>query len=95
MNSGFIYGLREAYPDETLRFYADKTHISAIKQVLAHDGVVVENIEYVPIKFIGSSSLAGALNYYRLFKKMFREVKQLETNKRRQANENDRNNNCG
>jgi len=81
VNSGFIYGLRLAFPDETLRFYADRTHINSIKEILAHDNVVIENIEYVPIKFIDSSSLSGALNYYRLFKKIFNEVRELGVNK--------------
>jgi hypothetical protein len=81
VNSGFIYGLRLAFPDETLRFYADSTHISSIKEILAHDNIVIENIEYIPIKFIDSSSLSGAVNYYRLFKKMFTELKKLNINK--------------
>src|SRR5471030_3209596 len=81
VNSGFIYGLRLAFPNETLRFYADSSHISAIKTILAHDGIIVENIEFVSIKFKDSSSLSGALKYYFLFKKIFHELKTVKTDK--------------
>jgi len=81
VNSGFIYGMRLAFPDETLRFYADKSHIKAIQDILRHDQIIVENIEYVPIKFKDSSSLSGALKYYLLFKKMFSELKEVNTDK--------------
>ena len=37
VNSGFIYGLRLAYPLETIRLYADASHIKALKEILIHD----------------------------------------------------------
>jgi hypothetical protein len=81
VNSGFIYAFRLAYPDEPLRFYADSSHIIAIKAILAHDEIIIENIEYVPIRFKDSSSLSGAVRYYFLLKKLFNELNNLKIDK--------------
>ena len=62
-NSGFIYGLSLAYPQETIRFYADITHIEAIKNILIHDKVIIDNIEYIPIKFRDLYSIRGMITY--------------------------------
>ncbi len=80
-NSGFIYGLRLAYPQEAIRFYADITHIEAIKKILGHDNIIINNIEYIPIKFRDSLPIIGMLTYYYLFKKMFSNVLAAGTNK--------------
>ncbi len=81
VNSGFIYGLHLAYPQETIRFYADITHIEAIKKILIHDKIIIDNIEYIPIKFRDLYSIRGMLTYYSLFKKMFSDVLEIGTNK--------------
>jgi hypothetical protein len=74
VNSGFIYGLRLAYPQEKMMFYADISHIRTIKEILTHDNTIIKNIEYIPIKFRGSYGIVGMLTYYFLFKKMFSDV---------------------
>ena len=81
VNSGFIYGLSLAYPQEAIRFYADITHIEAIKNILTHDNIILDNIEYIPIKFRDLYSIRGMLTYYFLFKKMFSDVLETGTNK--------------
>ncbi len=81
VNSGFIYGLSLAYPDENIRFYADITHIDAIKNILNIDNIVINNIEYVPIRFHDLYSIKGMLTYYFLFKRIFSEVLESGTNK--------------
>lgn len=81
VNSGFIYGLRLAFPEDRIRLYADITHIEAIKMILAHDNVEIENIEYVPITLSDSTTLRGAIHFYQLFKKIFGEVVSLGINK--------------
>jgi len=81
VNSGFIYGLSLAYPQESIRFYADITHIEAIKKILIHDNVLINNIEYIPIKFRDLYSIRGMLTYYSLFNKMFSDVLETGTNK--------------
>ena len=81
VNSGFIYGLSLAYPQESIRFYADITHIEAIKKILIHDNVTINNIEYIPIKFCDLYSIRGMLTYYLLFNKMFSDVLETGTNK--------------
>jgi hypothetical protein len=81
VNSGFIYGLSLAYPQEAIRFYADITHIEAIKKILIHDNVLINNIEYIPIKFRDLYSIRGMLTYHSLFNKMFSDVLETGTNK--------------
>lgn len=81
VNSGFIYGLSLAFPQEQIRFYADITHIEAIKKILIHDKVSINNIEYIPIKFRDLYSITGMLTYYSLFNKMFSDVLETGTNK--------------
>nr|WP_321496405.1 hypothetical protein [uncultured Methanolobus sp.] len=81
VNSGFIYGLRLAYPEEKIRFYADITHIIAIKDILDIDKINIENIEYVPIKFHDLYSIKGMFTYYFLFNRIFTEVQEAGTNK--------------
>ena len=80
-NSGFIYGLSLAYPQEAIRFYADITHIEAIKKILTHDKIFINNIEYIPIKYRDLYSIRGMLTYYSLFKKMFSNVLEMGVNK--------------
>lgn len=46
VNSGFLYALHLAFPGEKIRFYAEKSHIDAIKNILAHDGVAINCLEY-------------------------------------------------
>ena len=81
VNSGFIYGLCLAYPQETIRFYADITHIEAIKYILIHDDISINNIEYIPIKFRDLYSIRGMFTYHSLFKKMFSNVLGIGVNK--------------
>jgi hypothetical protein len=71
VNSGFIYALRLAYPEEKLLFYAHKTHIESIRSILNHDNAIVDNIEYVPISFQSSFSKAGMRTYGNLFTRIF------------------------
>jgi hypothetical protein len=71
VNSGFIYALRLAYPEEKLLFYAHKTHIEAIRDILYHDNAVIDNIEYMPISFQSSFSKAGMRSYGNLFTRIF------------------------
>jgi len=80
-NSGFIYGLSLAYPQEAIRFYADITHIEAIKKILTHDKLFINNIEYIPIIFRDIYSIRGMFTYHSLFKKMFSAVLETGVNK--------------
>lgn len=81
VNSGFIYALSLAYPQEPIRFYADITHIEAIKKILIHDKVLITNIEYIPVKFGNAYSITGILTDYSRFKKIFSDVLDTGTNK--------------
>lgn len=81
VNSGFIYGLRLAYPQEAIRFYADITHIEAIKNILDHDKIIIDNIEYIPVKFKNLYSIRGMLKCYFLFKNIFFDAIGAKVNK--------------
>ena len=77
VNSGFIYGLRLAYPDEKIRLYADSSHIDALKSIVAHDGLQIPNIEYCPIDFEDTATLRGIKSYHELLKRIFSDSKSL------------------
>ena len=79
VNSGFIYAFRLAYPDDKLVFYAHSSHINAIREILLHDNVVIDNIEYIPIKFQSSFSNMGMRSYTSLFTKIFSETIKLSS----------------
>lgn len=81
VNSGFLYGLHLAYPQEKIRLYADISHIEAIKQVLINDNVSIDDIEYVAIAFGNPHSLVGMLGYYFLFKRIFTDALSVGINK--------------
>lgn len=81
VNSGFLYGLHLAYPQEKIRLYADISHIEAIKQVLINDNVHIDEIEYVAIAFGDSYSFLGMLSYYFLLKRIFADALSVGINK--------------
>lgn len=82
VNSGFIYGLRLAFPQETLRFYADITHIEAIKKILVHDNITIKDIEYIPIKFNDETwPIIGMLTYYLFLREIFFDTRAIGVDK--------------
>lgn len=81
VNSGFIYGLSLAFPNETIKLYADTTHIEAIKSILAHDEIVIKNLEFRPIKLSQYMSFANILIQYFLLFRVFAELIKLDVNK--------------
>lgn len=74
VNSGILYGLSLAFPDEILRLYADKTHIEAIKKILVHDKISIKNIEYKEISFGEQVSLWQLIRYFITFHWMFKDI---------------------
>ena len=74
VNSGFVYGLRLAFPDEKIKIYADKQHIDAIISVLKNDGITINNLEYCPIHVSSEQSLFFYLKCYFLIRNIFRQV---------------------
>ncbi len=74
VNSGFIYGLRLAFPEDKIYFYADESHLQAIQKILLHDGIELKNIEYIPIQFYSGSSIRALAGYYFLLKKIFNQT---------------------
>lgn len=81
VNSGFIYGLHLAFPNDVICFYAHSSHIRAIQKILIHDKIIIKNIKYIPIKYGNNNSLIGILRYYFLFQKIFHAVLKQGSNK--------------
>jgi hypothetical protein len=81
VNSGFIYGLRLAYPEEAIRFYADISHIEAIQNILDYDKITIDNIEYIPAKFRNLYTIRGMLKYYSPFNEIFSVAIESKVNK--------------
>ena len=74
VNSGFVYGLRLAFPDEKILVYADKSHIEALTNILKVDGIDVGNLEYVPVSVSNQDQLLYYPRYYFLLKNIFKNV---------------------
>lgn len=81
VNSGFVYGLRLAFPDEKIVVYADKSHIEALTNILKVDGIDVGNLEYVPVSVSNQDQLLYYPRYYFLLKNIFKNVLRLGDNK--------------
>jgi hypothetical protein len=81
VNSGFIYGLSLAFPGEKIIFYADATHIEAIKNILQHDKISIDQIEYKTLNFLQLSSLLAVVMYFGLFSRLFIEMTRQGVNK--------------
>ena len=73
-NSGFIYGLRLAYPQDKILFYADLSHIEAIKRILEQNGITIGDIEYIPIKFLETGSPVAFIQYSLLFYRILSDL---------------------
>ena len=80
-NSGFIYGLRLAYPQDKLLFYADLSHIDAIKRIWKWNGIDIGDIEYIPIKFQDTGSPGAFIQYCFLFHRIFSDMAVLGLDK--------------
>jgi len=81
VNSGFIYGLRTAFPQEKILFYADETHLEGIKYILKNDGVRIDNMEYIPIQLHDPYSFRGMISNYNLLKNLYQDVVSAGTDK--------------
>jgi hypothetical protein len=81
VNSGFVYGLRLAFPDEKIKIYADKSHIDAIVSILKNDGININNLEYCPVSVSSQLNLFYYPKYYFLIKNIFRNVRTSGDNK--------------
>lgn len=74
VNSGFILGLRLAFPDEKIRFYAERSHLDSIRSILAHDRVVIPDIEYIPVPVLNPYGFSGFWETRSLLKDVFKDV---------------------
>lgn len=76
VNSGFIYGLRLAYPKEKIVFFAEATHLQVIQDILIKDKVLIDNFECRPLPFYLKNiySFWAMLKYYVLFLKLLDQV---------------------
>lgn len=71
VNSGFLYGLSLAFPEEKIRLYADQTHITAIQSILIHDDVKIDGLEFSPIFFKNKRGLSEVFQRWWQLKNLF------------------------
>jgi glycerophosphoryl diester phosphodiesterase len=71
-NSGFLHGLRLAFPDEQIRFFGDASHIDCLQKILARDKIAVGNIAYLPIRFRTDPGAMRMLGYRKLLANLLR-----------------------
>jgi hypothetical protein len=81
VNGGFLYGLRLAYPEDRIVFFADPTHVAAIQNIHKRAGVVVDNIEYIPIAGRAPTSVAGMARSYAALRRMLSQVRTMDEDK--------------
>jgi hypothetical protein len=74
VNSGFLTALSLAFPSEKIRFYAEATHLTAIKATLTRDQVFLESLEAVPVDLPESNYGSVHQGYSNLFERIFRDV---------------------
>jgi hypothetical protein len=74
VNSGFIYGLSLAFPNEIIRVYAASSHIDAIKNILNHDGKFIHDIEYKEIYIPKPESFLSIFIYAYTFFRIFSDL---------------------
>jgi len=69
INSGFIYSFSKAFPIEKIYFYAHKTHIEALKNILNNDNLSIDNLIYKQLPISRNFTLLSFLiNIYNLLK---------------------------
>lgn len=83
VNSGFIFGLRLAYPKEKIIFFSEKLHYIELINIFKSNNISIGNIENIPISFDASKSFSvgGLFKYYFLFKKIFDKLLSFKVNK--------------
>lgn len=79
VNSAFVYGVRLAFPDEKIILFADQSHIDAIKRMFVINEIVIDNIEYRPIKIRKVTYFTFSATFVSLFlfRKLFSELTRL------------------
>jgi hypothetical protein len=81
VNSGFIYGLRLAFPNEKIFVYADKSHTDALASILKVDSIEIGNIEYVPVSLGNQNRLLYYPRCYFVLKSILKNVLRSSDNK--------------
>lgn len=81
VNSGFLSAIRLANPNEEIVLFADLSHIIAIKNILTHDDIDLDNIRYLPINFNTKNQLLAFLSHFKVLKSIIRFSNEAKTNK--------------
>lgn len=81
INSGFLTLIRLAFPNEKILFYAHKSHIDAIINILKNDNVIIENISYIKIPDLPNSGIISLFKYSYVFFKILSDLKKRSIDK--------------
>lgn len=74
VNSGFLTLVRRTFPDEQVRVYAADSHRDALRSILAHDRVQIDNLEFRSFRVRDAYSVRGIAGYHRAFARMLNET---------------------
>lgn len=74
VNSGFLTLIRRAFPDRAIRVYAAETHRDALLSILAHDGVVIDQLEFRSFTVRDGYTARGIAGYHFAFQRLLRET---------------------
>jgi len=74
VNSGFLTLVRRAFPDDTIRFYADTSHFTHLSSILAHDGIAIDRLEHRAFDVRDALSVRGAIAQYRQLDRMLADA---------------------
>jgi hypothetical protein len=72
INSGFIFALRLAFPDEKIVLFAHSSHINCLMSIIKHDNITINNIEYISIEYDTLYGYIGMFYYTILLNKLFK-----------------------
>ena len=81
VNSGFISGIRNAFPEEIIRIYAHESHICALNRIFAIDGTNLNSLEFVPTKFADASTFFGFVKSIFFFRSILANARLNGTNR--------------
>jgi hypothetical protein len=74
VNSGFLTLVRRTFPDEQIRVYAADSHRDALRSILAHDRVQIDNLEFRTFGVRDAYSVRGIAGYHRAFVRLLNET---------------------
>jgi hypothetical protein len=74
VNSGFLTLVRTAFPGEPIRLHAPRSHQQALRGILAHDGVAIDELECRDLEVHDGNTVRGVVAYHRQLARVLAET---------------------